>query len=173
MWEFITIFTGIVLLLSSSNLIRMGGVSLVSISVVNWAGGFNYLLSLPSGVVYLQLVGMALYALPLMFIRNDTHLGHREWITVLCFFTLMTLDGIYLINYEEEIINLVGLPDALINLVCLSSLILFNIRRGVRNGVLILSGVYRLLADNCDNTLLCTKNNKLLDKQTGNNRVCQ
>ena len=173
MWEFITIFTGILLLLSSSNLIRMGGVSLVSISVVNWAGGFDYLLSLPSGVVYLQLVGMALYALPLIFIRKYIHLGHREWITVLCFFTLMALDGAYLINYEEEIIKLAGMPDAIINLVCFSSLIIANIGRGVRNGVLILSGVYRLLADNCDNTLLCTKNNKLLDKQTGDNRVCQ
>jgi hypothetical protein len=123
--------------------------------------------------VYLQLVGMALYALPLMFVRKDTHLGTKEWITVLCFFTLMTLDGLYLINYEEEIINLAGMPDAIINLVCFSSLIVANIRRGVCSGVLILSGICRLLADNCDNTLLRTQNNKLLDTQTGNNRVCQ
>lgn len=171
MWEFITALTGIVLLLSPSKVTRVGGISLASISMINWAGGFDYLQSLHNGAVYLQLAGMALYAIPLMNIHKNMPLSTEEWTTALCFFLLMSLDGIYLINYKEDIINLAGLPDQLINAICFSVLILTNIRKGAQNGSLILSGVLRLFISLCDDTLLRTKVGQLLAKQKGDNKI--
>lgn len=171
MWEFITILTGVILLVSSSNVIRLGGASLVSISLVNWAGGFDYLQSLTNGVIYLQVLGMALYAMPLMIVHKNMPLSTKEWITVTCFFLLMALDGAYLINYMEELISLEGTLDYGINLFCFSILILANIRKGVQNGSLILSGAFRLFVGLCNNNLLCTKVSQLLAKQKGDIKI--
>lgn len=171
MWEFITIFTGIILLLSNSKVIRIGGISLVSISLINWAGGFDYLQTLPHGIIYLQILGMALYAMPLVVVNKYLPLSNKEWITVLCFFCLMTLDGVYLIDYEEGIINLAGYKDAVINLICFSTLIVVNIKKGAQNGSLVLSGVFRLFISMCNNILLRTKVGQLLAKQKGDSEI--
>ena len=167
MWEFITIFCGLALLFQDSKILRVGSLSLVSISVINWAGGFDYLLTLDKGVIYLQMSGMLLYLLPLLFIRKYQDYSGREWITFICFFVLMSLEGIYLINYKEDIMNLSGFYDALINLICFSALILANIKQGAQNGYNVLSGVLRLFISLRDNTLLHTKVGQLLAKQKG------
>lgn len=164
MWEFITILTGAILLLASSKVIRLGGISLVSISMINWAGGFDCLLSLTNGVVYLQIAGMALYAMPLVIVNKHMPLSNKEWVTVICFFILMALDGVYLINYTEDLISLAGINDTVINLICFSTLIMVNIRKGAQNGSLILSSVFRLLISMCDNNLLRAKVGQLLAK---------
>lgn len=140
---------------------------MLSITLINWAGGFDYLLSLNNGVVYLQITGMFLYLIPLAILNKYKPLSWKEKITMLCFLVLMSLEGIYLINYKEDIMNLAGFYDALINLICFSALILTNIKQGAQNGYNVLSGVLRLFISLRDNTLLHTKVGQLLAKQKG------
>lgn len=171
MWEYIITVTGILLLLQSSKLIRAGGISLVITLMVHWTGMDLYILTLEHSVEMLQILGMCLYLIPLIMLNKYKPLSGREWITLICFFVLMSLEGIYLINYKEDIMNLSGFYDALINLICFSALILANIKQGAQNGYLILSGVLRLFVSLRDNTLLHTKVGQLLAKQKGDSRI--
>ena len=167
MWDYIIAVASIVLLFQSSRLLRVGGLSLVATLLVHWTGADLYMLSTEYSVEYLQLTGMALYLLPLIALDMGKPLTWQERITLLCFLVLMSLEGIYLINYKEDIMNLAGFYDALINLICFSALILTNIKQGAQNGYNVLSGVLRLFISLRDNTLLHTKVGQLLAKQKG------
>ena len=167
MWDYIITLASVVLLLQSSRLLRIGGISLAATLMVHWSGLDSYILTLEHSVEYLQLLGMSLYLLPLMALNEDRILSWKEWVASLCFLTLMILEGFYLINYKEDIVNLSGFYDALINMICFSALILTNIKQGAQNGYRILSGVLRLFISLRDNTLLHNEVSQLLAKQKG------